>query len=121
MQGGEATYIIPRPGVKHTDTVLLGGTFQSGNWDTSLDMDTAQRIFERCARLTPLLKDSVTTKVLSHSVGLRPAREGGPRVEEEIVKFPLNSTHNLVPRNPTDLKDGNMRVVHAYGFGCASA
>lgn len=79
-------------------------------------MDEAQRIFEQCARLAPSLKDSGVTKILRHQVGLRPAREGGPRVEVEIVKFPLSSTHNLVPWNPAGL-GGEMQVVHAYGFG----
>ncbi|KAF8560107.1 FAD dependent oxidoreductase [Imleria badia] len=116
-QGGEATYIIPRPGTKYTDTVLLGGTYQSGDWDTSLDMDTAQRIFDRCAEVAPSLKDSGVTKILKHQVGLRPAREGGARVEAEVVKFPLGSTHNLVPWDAAGLEGGSMRVVHAYGFG----
>lgn len=116
-QGEEATYIIPRPGAKYTDTVLLGGTFQPGDWDTSLHMDVAQRIFERCAELAPSLKDSRVTKILRHQVGLRPGREGGARVEAEVVKFPLSSTHNLVPWDPVGLEGGSMRVVHAYGFG----
>lgn len=116
-QGGEATYIIPRPGEKYTNTVLLGGTYQSGNWDTSLHMDVAQRIFERCAKLAPSLKDSGVTKILRHQVGLRPAREGGARVETEIVALPLRSTHNLVPLATAGVEGGNMQVVHAYGFG----
>lgn len=118
-EGEEVTYIIPRPGAKYTNTVLLGGTYQSGNWDTSLHMDVAQRIFERCAELAPSLKDSEATKILRHQVGLRPAREGGARVEAEIIEFPLSSstTHNLVPWNPAGVEGGKMQVVHAYGFG----
>lgn len=114
---GETTYIIPRSGIKHTNTVLLGGTFQSGNWDTSLDMDLARRIFDRCAELAPSLKDSQVTKILKHRVGLRPGREGGARVEVETVKFPLHSTHDLVPWDPAGPQGGSMQVVHAYGFG----
>lgn len=114
---GEVTYIIPRPGKKHTDTVLLGGTYQSGDWDTSLHMDVAQRIFERCAGVAPSLKDSGVTKILKHQVGLRPAREGGARVEAEVVRFPLSTTHNLVPWDPAGLEGGSMQVVHTYGFG----
>ncbi|KAF9245856.1 hypothetical protein BU15DRAFT_85524 [Melanogaster broomeanus] len=117
-QGGEATYIIPRPGGKYPDTVLLGGTFQLGNWDTSLDMGVAQRIFEGCAKLAPSLKDSSRTKILRHQVGLRPAREGGARVEAEVVEFPLRNTHSLAPWNPAS-EGGSMHVVHAYGFGAA--
>lgn len=80
-------------------------------------MDVAQRIFERCAEVAPSLKDSGVTKVLRHQVGLRPAREGGARVEAEVVRFPLSTTHNLVPWDPVGLEDGSMKVVHAYGFG----
>ena len=111
------TYIIPRPGTRYTDTVILGGTFKSGDWDTSLHMDVAQRIFERCAEIAPSLKDSEVTKILKHQVGLRPAREGGARVEVEVVEFPLSSAHNLAPWDPAGLEGGNMQVVHAYGFG----
>ncbi|KAI9570324.1 hypothetical protein HD554DRAFT_2085454 [Boletus coccyginus] len=114
---GELTYIIPRPGTKYTDTALLGGTLQDGNWDTSLHMDVAQQIFERCAKIAPSLKDSGVTKILKHQVGLRPAREGGARVEAEVVKFPLSSTHNLSPWDPAGSECGSMQVVHAYGFG----
>lgn len=97
--------------------MLLGGTFQSGDWNTSLDMGTAQRIFERCGELAPSLKDNEATKILRHQVGLRPAREGGARVEAEVVRFPLGSTHNLVPWDSADVEAGSMQVVHAYGFG----
>lgn len=80
-------------------------------------MDVAQGIFERCAKVAPSLKDSGVTKILSHQVGLRPGREGGARVEAEVVKFPLSSTHNLVPWDAAGLEGGSMKVVHAYGFG----
>ncbi|KAF8846109.1 FAD dependent oxidoreductase [Paxillus ammoniavirescens] len=115
-QGG-VTYIIPRPGATYPNTALLGGTFQPGNWDTSLDMGTAQHIFESCAQLAPSLKDSNETKILRHQVGLRPAREGGARLEVEIVEFPLIRTHNLAPWSLAASESGSMRVVHAYGFG----
>ena len=117
LRHGELTYIIPRPGIESTDTALLGGTFQSGDWDTSLHMDVAQQIFERCAEIAPSLKDSGVTKILKHQVGIRPARVGGARVEAEVVKFPLRSTHNLVPWDPAGSEGGSMQVVHAYGFG----
>ncbi|KAI6047876.1 hypothetical protein EDC04DRAFT_31224 [Pisolithus marmoratus] len=98
MCTGAHTYIIPRPGRSLTGTVLLGGTFQ----------------------LAPSLRNRDQTKVLAHNVGLRPAREGGPRLEAEIVQFPLRGeNHTLVPWNQTSLGEGKMRVVHAYGFGAA--
>lgn len=42
-------------------------------------------------------------EVISHNVGLRPAREGGARLE--------------IDRET--MRTGNARVIHAYGFGSA--
>lgn len=118
MSAGAHAYIIPRPGRSLADTVLLGGTYEVGNWDTSLDMNIARAIFDLCSELAPSLRNSDQTKILAHNVGLRPAREGGPRVEAEIVQFPLRGENDvLIPWNTTSLEEGKMRVVHAYGFG----
>lgn len=118
----ESTYIIPRPGKGQRDTAILGGTFQHGNWDTSLDMQIARGIFDRCAALAPCLK-SAESRILKCYVGLRPEREGGPRVELEQVVLPLQSTDDLIPWNGTPTSDRDceqsMLVVHAYGFGPA--
>jgi len=116
---GQVTYTIPRPGTSPSDTVLLGGTFEQGNWDTSLDMNIAQAIFDRCAKLEPSLNDRNRTKILGHHVGLRPARKGGARVEAEVIQFPLRGgNHDLVPFNPSPSEECNtLQVVHAYGFG----
>ncbi|KAI6031437.1 hypothetical protein BKA83DRAFT_4200341 [Pisolithus microcarpus] len=120
MSAGAHAYIIPRPGRSLADTVLLGGTYEVGNWDTSLDMNIARAIFYLCSELAPSLRNSDQTKILAHNVGLRPAREGGPRVEAEIVQFPLRGENDvLIPWNTTSLEEGKMRVVHAYGFGGA--
>ncbi|KAG2155504.1 hypothetical protein DEU56DRAFT_311446 [Suillus clintonianus] len=118
----EATYIIPRPGKGQPDTAILGGTFQPRNWDTSLDMQIARGIFDRCAALAPCLK-SAEFRILKHNVGLRPGREEGPRVELERIVLPLERTHGLVPWNESPANDRDheesMLVVHAYGFGPA--
>lgn len=99
--------------------MLLGGTFEQGNWDTSLDMNIAQAIFERCAKLQPSLNDRNRAKILSHHVGLRPARKGGARVEAEVIQFPLRGgNHDLVPCNTSPSEECNtLQIVHAYGFG----
>lgn len=112
---GGVTYIIPRAGPD--GTVLLGGTVQPHNWDTSYDEKTAQEIFSRCAALAPSLLDKEKTQILSHNVGLRPAREGGPRVEVEWIKLPLEV--DLAPRveGPVSQVGSKIKVVHAYGFG----
>ncbi|KZT72867.1 FAD dependent oxidoreductase [Daedalea quercina L-15889] len=110
---GEATYIIPRP--SPPGEVLLGGTFQPDNWDTSLDVDTARGILERCGMLAPQLKDK-ETRVLRHNVGLRPARKGGPRVEAAWTDVPLKS--ELLHESGTNVH-GRVLLAHAYGFGAA--
>jgi D-amino-acid oxidase len=109
---GEITYIIPRPSA--TGSVLLGGTYQADNWDTSIDLGTAARIIERCSKLEPTLLTS-DAQVVSHQVGLRPAREGGPRVERELVRLPIQSV--LLGRQHDQNGEDQMRVVHSYGFG----
>jgi len=108
---GEATYIISRPG---DETSILGGTFLEDVWDTSIDYSTAKNIFARCSELAPILK-SPETQILSHRVGLRPARRGGPRVEAQWVDLPL--TGQLVPNKSSAPK--RQLVIHAYGFGPA--
>jgi D-amino-acid oxidase len=111
---GGVTYMIPRPGPD--STVLLGGTTQAHNWDTSYDKETADQIFARCAALEPKLLEKETVRVLSHNVGLRPVREGGPRVEIEWMKLPLEG--RLVPRTDGVIpQERKVIVLHAYGFG----
>ena len=95
--------------------VLIGGTFQPNNWDTSLSVPTARGILARAQELVPALAEP-TTRIHAHNVGLRPAREGGPRVEAQFVVAPSQDT--LVPKPSeasTDTK--TTLVVHAYGFG----
>ncbi|KAI0046632.1 nucleotide-binding domain-containing protein [Auriscalpium vulgare] len=115
-KGDDATYLIPRPAPP--GSVLIGGTFQTHNWDTSVNMHTAREIWQRAVAVVPALAEP-ETRILSHNVGLRPAREGGPRVEAQVVEMP--SKGELVPRL-SDREEGqkkNVLVVHAYGFGPA--
>jgi D-amino-acid oxidase len=105
--------MIPRastPGI-----VLVGGTFQPNNWDTSLSIPTAHGILARAKEVVPALAEP-TTRIHGHNVGLRPAREGGPRVEAQFFDVP--SGDPLVPR-VSDSSTGTKTtlVVHAYGFG----
>ncbi len=112
----KVTYLIPRastPGM-----VLIGGTFQPNNWDTSLSISTARDILARAKELVPALAEP-TTRIQAHNVGLRPGREGGPRVDAQYVDFP--SEDALVPQLSQTLgKKRSILVVHAYGFGCAT-
>lgn len=89
--GDPGTYVHPR-----SRDVVLGGTYQHGDWNTTPDPATRDAIVERCVALVPELAGA---PVVGEKVGLRPARRGGPRVEAE--KWPGGT------------------VVHAYGHGGA--
>ncbi|TIB79398.1 nucleotide-binding domain-containing protein [Wallemia mellicola] len=105
--GSESAYIIPRP----NGQAILGGCFQVGNWDTTIDNDMGKRILERCFELNKNLSPTgkfEDIKVLRHNVGLRPAREGGTRLEIEMLE------------SDKEYEQGTMHpVVHAYGIGPA--
>jgi D-amino-acid oxidase len=88
------TYVHPRS----TD-IVLGGTFEVGEWDTTPSPATAAAILRRCTELLPELAGA---PVLGHQVGLRPHRNGGVRLEADA-------------RPPGRVK----RMVHNYGHGGA--
>lgn len=104
------TYIIPRP--NSNDNVILGGFMQkhngyvlkTGSWTLltvasspdTYSHETAS-IIQRTHELFPALK-SPQTEVLATFAGLRPSREGGARVEKEIIS-------------------NNRIIVHNYGAG----
>lgn len=90
---GSLTYVVPRG-----RDVLVGGTLEDGDWDTTPSRATAERLRERAVRLVPALRDA---PVLGHRVGLRPTR---PAVRVEAEPYPT----------PDD--DGHLRV-HCYGHG----
>jgi hypothetical protein len=104
--------VIPR--ASSLGMVLLGGTFEA-NWDTSISIPTANDILARAKEVMPALKEP-TTYIHAHNVGLRPAREGGPRVEAQFIDVP--SKDDLIPKLPAASAETKTRlVVHAYGFG----
>ena len=84
---------------------VLGGCAQEGSWDGEVDMDLAERIMKRAVEACPALVKDKTTEgpeglsVIKHGVGLRPAREGGARIERENIQ--------------------GLEVVHCYGHGGA--
>jgi D-amino-acid oxidase len=82
------TYVIP-----HAQHVVVGGTSEDGDFSTTPDEQTANRILARARELVPALR---TASVLQHRVGLRPAR---PTVRLETVRG----------------REGT--VVHCYGHG----
>jgi len=90
---GDYAYILPRD-----DCVILGGTAQKGEWDTSVDEETSRRILERCERILPGISKS---KIIEEWVGLRPGRTS-IRLEREEM---------------TDSQGRTAHVIHNYGHG----
>ncbi|MEV6399356.1 FAD-dependent oxidoreductase [Streptomyces sp. NPDC051907] len=88
----ESTYFFPQPG-----RLVLGGTAEEGDWSLTPDPATAEAIVARCALIRP---EIAKARVLGHQVGLRPAREGGVRIESEPLP-------------------GGGLLVHNYGHGGA--
>ncbi|KAF2998795.1 hypothetical protein E8E13_000619 [Curvularia kusanoi] len=93
-RGGEATHIFPRG---ENGGVILGGCRQKNNWSGETDFAFAEVIKRRCCSLVPELGKPEDLKIIKHGVGLRPARDGGPRVESEM-------------------RNGKL-VIHNYGAG----
>ena len=116
-----ATYIIPRPapGTPSGFTTILGGMYEPHVWDTSLRAADARGILARCAALQPAVA-APETRVLGHNVGLRPARKGGPRVEAAPLRVPLPAGAQWLAGDVDPgarCAEGEVLVVHAYGFG----
>ncbi|GAB3238935.1 FAD-dependent oxidoreductase [Kineosporia babensis] len=82
------TYVLP-----HRQHVVVGGTAQDNNFDTTPDQVLAEQILQRAKELVPALGRAT---VLAHRVGLRPAR---PAVRLETVRAAEGTT------------------VHCYGHG----
>ncbi|KAJ1561432.1 hypothetical protein HK405_003938 [Cladochytrium tenue] len=97
-EANKVTYVIPR----EDGIVILGGTYQADNPSLEIDPQTAQGIMERCVAVCPeLVVNGKLPEIVQHSVGLRPARKGGVRMEANYEKF--NGREVL--------------VVHNYGHG----
>ena len=91
----ELAYIVPR-----SRDCVLGGTADAGNWSLEPDMEVAEAIIERCARLAPEVRQA---RVVEHLVGLRPARNA---IRLEAEPQGLEGTPGKL-------------VVHNYGHGGA--
>ncbi|WVF67723.1 hypothetical protein IAT40_002482 [Kwoniella sp. CBS 6097] len=124
----EPAYIIPRPGPE--GHVVLGGTYLKNVWETTPDLSTAQRILRDCFNLCPELagppaqngkkKTWQDIEVVAHNVGLRPARNGGPRLELVERRVGENGGREaLVPKvaHAEGDKGRKVAVIHAYGIG----
>jgi D-amino-acid oxidase len=96
---GEFTYLMTRAVAGGT---ILGGCYQEGNWSKDVDEELAKRIMKRAVEFCPELVKDGPLDVISHNVGFRPARDGGVRVEGEILRNADGST---------------VQVFHNYGHG----
>ena len=80
---------------------ILGGCFQENNWNALPDPNLAVRIMQRAGQVHPQLvakgQGVEGLDIIRHGVGLRPLRDGGPRIEREDL-------------------DG-VSIVHNYGHG----
>lgn len=112
-------YIIPRPGPE--GHVVCGGTFNVNNYSTLPSLPEAERILKACFALDPLLagpgegKTWRDIEVVAHNVGLRPAREGGVRLELEAREVGGHAAE-LAPKSRATSRR-KVAVVHAYGPG----
>lgn len=84
-------YVIPR-----RDDTIVGGTAQVGDWDLTVDGETAVEILRKACELQPELTN---VEILEHTVGLRPGRDQ-LRLECELL-------------------DDHCAVIHNYGHGGA--
>ncbi|KAL4919812.1 hypothetical protein BDW62DRAFT_178498 [Aspergillus aurantiobrunneus] len=80
---------------------ILGGCYQKHQWDPLPDPNLAVRIMKRAISISPELvaqgQGIEGLDIIRHGVGLRPLRDGGPRIEAEKIN--------------------GVKVVHNYGHG----
>ncbi|KAK4239898.1 amino acid oxidase [Achaetomium macrosporum] len=93
---GSWTFCVPRGFEGGT---IIGGTKELNNWDAKPSMEVRARLLKRFAETYPkILGGKSEMTVIRDIVGRRPTRDGGPRVEGELVS-------------------GAGFVMHAYGLG----
>lgn len=90
-----ATYIIPRPNSK--GHLVLGGFVQKNNWSGDTFDEESEDILKRATELLPKLNEK-PLEIIRVAAGLRPYRDGGAKIEKEILP-------------------GNRILIHNYGAG----
>jgi len=93
------SYIIP-----NVDSVVLGGTAQRGNWDTTPSDADTRKILDDVCDLFPAFRDAPIQNVWA---GLRPGR----------TPLRLESLRRRREQNQNQAGTGDMLVVHNYGHG----
>ncbi len=92
------TFVIPRP---LNGGIILGGTKQPNDLDPNPRNEDTKSLIERGKKLYPkLFYPDGSLDIQNVNVGFRPAREGGSRIEKEVVNV-----------------EGKKKIVHAYGLG----
>ncbi|OWA53173.1 D-aspartate oxidase [Hypsibius exemplaris] len=89
--GENTTYVYP-----NSESVVLGGTRESGEWDVTPSKAVSDSIMARCSKMIPAIQDA---EIISASVGLRPWRPT-VRLETEILQLEGDKT---------------LPVIHNYG------
>ncbi|KAJ3408715.1 hypothetical protein HDV05_004773 [Chytridiales sp. JEL 0842] len=101
----KVTYVIPR----EDGVVVLGGTYEANN-----PPKTAEEILERCIQVCPeLVVNGKSPEIIEHSVGLRPTRKGGVRLDAEYLQ--LSGREILVVSNY-----GHGGYGYQSSWGCAA-
>lgn len=80
----EIPYVMTRAAGGGT---ILGETYQKGNWDPHPDPQITERIIKVCVALRPAMANGEgvgAVKIIRASVGLRPYRKSGVRVEADL-------------------------------------
>ncbi|KAJ5273991.1 hypothetical protein N7478_009116 [Penicillium angulare] len=105
----EVSYIIPRACGGGT---IIGGSHHQHDWNPLPDPNLANRIMKRAIAICPqLVKKGQGIEgldIVRHGVGLRPMRNGGPRVEKDQVEG-VSVVHNY----------GHGGFGYQASFGCA--
>ncbi|KAL7749386.1 hypothetical protein RI367_005257 [Sorochytrium milnesiophthora] len=104
------SYVIPRD----DGVVVLGGTFQPHNDNTTPDKQTGEEIIKRCVNMCPQLLRWPGDKldIVGHRAGLRPTRIGGVRIEAES-----RGTQSVPGATSSSRNHGRYIAVHNYGHG----
>lgn len=111
-EGGkeEVTYIMTRAVGGGT---VIGGSHHKHDWNALPDPNLANRIMERAIAICPqLVKKGQGIEgldIVRHGVGLRPMRNGGPRIEKDQVEG-VSVVHNY----------GHGGFGYQASFGCAA-
>lgn len=76
---GFSSYIVPRP--FSNGLVIVGGSHEPGNSSGDARWPQSSLFLDRATRMWPQLVQDGPLEIIGSAVGLRPGREGGPRVE----------------------------------------